>query len=232
MKAAVYAGTRNLYENMIPPLKSLLLNSDVETVYLLIEDDEFPGWLPDCVRCINVKNQPYFKEDGPNYHNGWTYMVLLKVAMHRIFPELDRILMLDVDTIVKKDISNLWDLPIDNYWLAGAIEPWKSERTHSMYINAGVMLINLRKLREDGKGDELIEALNTKHYSFCEQDCIGELCQGGILKMPSDYNVCNYTERPFKEKIIHFAAVRNWKQQPLIKQYGDLPWEAVLKGRI
>ena len=39
MKAAVYAGTRNVYEDMIPSMKSLLIHSDVNKVYFLIEDN-------------------------------------------------------------------------------------------------------------------------------------------------------------------------------------------------
>ena len=46
MKAAVYCATRNLYLDLIPAVKSLLANSDVDRVYLLIEDDAFPEELP------------------------------------------------------------------------------------------------------------------------------------------------------------------------------------------
>jgi hypothetical protein len=42
---------------MIPSMKSLLIHSDVEKIYFLIEDDEFPYELPPEVECINVKNQ-------------------------------------------------------------------------------------------------------------------------------------------------------------------------------
>ena len=66
MKAAAYTGTRNLYSGMVPAVKSLLAHSDVEKVYLLIEDDEFPYYLPDCVETVNVSNQTYFRPGGPN----------------------------------------------------------------------------------------------------------------------------------------------------------------------
>ena len=56
MRAAVYAGTRNIYENMIPSMKSLLIHSNVEKIYFLIEDDKFPYELPPEVECINVSN--------------------------------------------------------------------------------------------------------------------------------------------------------------------------------
>ena len=56
MKAAVYCGTRNVYQDMIPSMKSLLIHSDVDKIYFLIEDDEFPYPLPPEVECINVSN--------------------------------------------------------------------------------------------------------------------------------------------------------------------------------
>ena len=225
MKAACYCGTRNLYEDMIPAVKSLLKNSDVDKVYLLIEDDEFPYELPSCVECINVSNQPWFDPDGPNYGNHWTYMVLMRAALHRVFPDLDKILSLDIDTVVAKDISDVWNLPVDNYWLAGAKELHKS--SFRLYINCGVMLLNLKKLRDDGKGDELIEALNTKRYDFNEQDCIAEKCQGGILEMPSDYNANTFTVPTTTPKIMHFAAIPRWQNAPLVKVYRDMSWDEV-----
>jgi hypothetical protein len=46
MKVAVYAGTRNIYKDMLPSVKSLLIHSDVDKIYFLIEDDIFPYELP------------------------------------------------------------------------------------------------------------------------------------------------------------------------------------------
>lgn len=56
MKIAVYTGTRNIYQNMLPSIKSLLIHSDVDKIYLLIEDDIFPYELPPEVECINISN--------------------------------------------------------------------------------------------------------------------------------------------------------------------------------
>lgn len=225
MKAAVYCGTRNLYSDMIPAIKSLLSNSDVDKIYLLIEDDTFPFELPDCVECINVSNQTYFGKDSPNYRNGWTYMVLMRAALHRIFQEHDKILSLDVDTIVAKDISDIWDLPVDSFYLAGAREPHKS--SDRLYVNAGVMLLNLKRLRETGKGDEIINALNTKRYPYNEQDCINELCNGGIYKMPSDYNANDWTEPTTTPKLVHFAAIHRWQNHPLVELYRNKDWKDI-----
>ena len=228
MKTAVYAGTRNLYADMLPAVKSLLIHSDVEKIYLLIEDDAFPYALPDCVKTINVKNQQYFRPGGPNWNKKWTWMVLMRCALTKLLPPEDRVLSLDVDTIVELDISKLWDMPLDDVYFAAAREPVKS-RPDVLYCNAGVVLYNLKKLR-DGMDDRIINELNAAPYECTDQDVINLLCQGKIGLIPADYNVCDYTD-PFRlRKIIHFAAVRHWNHMPEVQKYREIPWSEIRGG--
>ena len=226
MKAAVYFGTRNLYQDMVTAAKSLIIHSDVEKIYFLIEDDKFPYDLPPRIETINVSHQSYFSQSGPNYNTHWTYMVLMRAALSKVFPNLDTILSLDVDTIVMDEVTDIWNIPLDNYYLAAVKEPVKS--TNNFFaINMGVSLFNLKKLREDGKDNEIIEALNTKKYEFNEQDCIAELCQGAIYELAPDYNINNWSdyEKAKSRKIQHFAAKSNWRNDSLVKYYARQKYE-------
>ncbi len=81
-------------------------------------------------------------------------MVLLRAAFPKIFPHLDRILTIDNDTIVRENISELWELNMKNYYIAGCIEPKKSTPNFN-YINMGVAMINLRAWRENHIDDQL-----------------------------------------------------------------------------
>ena len=220
MKAAVYAGTRNVYQDMIPSMKSLLIHSDVEKIYFLIEDDEFPYPLPPEVECINVSGQKWFNADTcPNMKNRCSYMVLLRVVFCQIFPHLDRILTIDNDTIVRGNISELWDLDLTDYYLAGCLEKHKSteERT---YINMGVAMLNLKKWREDHLDERLLDDLNTYYFEEAEQSAINYACQGHTLIIDSMYNQNNYTNKePGREKIVHYAAIKEWRTFPLIEKY-------------
>lgn len=233
-KVAVYVGTRNLYEDMLPSVKSLLINSDVDKIYLLIEDDIFPYELPDCVETINVSNQPYFKPDGPNFKLKWTYMTLMRAALPKIFPDIDVILSLDDDVIATGDVSDVWDLPIDDYYFAAAKEPRKSEGgdkfKHPLYVQMGVVLFNLKKLREDGMCDRVIEALNAYWFSIAEQDCMNLLCRGYIYPMPPEYNATDFTEKVDEPKMVHFAAKKDWTHLPLVEQYRKIPFSEIRKG--
>ena len=229
MRAAVYAGTRNVYQDMIPSMKSLLIHSNVEKIYFLIEDDEFPYPLPPEVECINVSNQKWFNTDNcPQMNNRCSYMVLLRVVFCQIFPHLDRILTIDNDTIVRENISELWDLNLNDYYIAGCVEPEKSSENNT-YINMGVAMINLKKWREDHLDEKLLQNLKTYYYEEAEQTAISEACQGHILVLDPMYNRNNYTftktgkiQNVGKEKIIHYAAVKGWQKLPLIAKYRDI----------
>lgn len=227
---AVYCGTRKLYEPMVPAVKSLLINSNVQRVYLLIEDDVFPYWLPDCVETRNVASQAYFKPDGPNYKTLFTYMTLMRMALTKEFPELDMVLSLDVDTIVRHNISGLWDTDMRDCYFAGVTDRYQPDKSYP-YINAGVMLINLKKLREDGKDDEIINALNTRWFRWNEQDCLNELCKGQILRLPGEYNASKCTTLAVFPKISHYASQIDWRYDPIYRFYDEIPWEKVLEGR-
>lgn len=225
MKAAVYTGSRNLYVDMATAVKSLLLNSDVDVVYLLIEDDEFPFNLPDCVKTINVSKQTFFPADGPNMKSGYTYFAMMRATLCFLFPELDKILSLDTDTIVDKDISDVWDIDLgDNYFAASKEEHRSYEGL--MYTNTGVSLYNLRELR-NGKAQEVIDTLNRRRYTWVEQDVFNYLCQGRILDMPSCYNVNTWTAPTDDKRILHFAGIKQYQTFPEYLKYQGIPFSDI-----
>lgn len=239
MKVAGYTGTRNLYEHMVTSIKSLLLHSNVDKIYLLIEDDEFPFELPDCVSTINVSGQKYFRQDGPNMKSHFTYMAMMRAVWALILPEHDRILSFDVDVIIDKDISELWEIELGDNYFAAVSEPDRCaggiHYFSPVYTNIGVTMYNLKKLRSDNLLQNVIMNLNYKYYSFLEQDCFNEFCQGHILKLPNMYNCTNFCSYPFTDwcddpKIIHYAGmpINRWINKPLVRKYADMPWNTVL----
>lgn len=222
MRAAVYSGTKNVYEQMLTASKSLLMHSNVEKIYFLIEDDEFPFELPPEVECRNISNQKWFPSDGPNIKKPWDYMVLIRLAYTKIFPELDTILTIDIDTIVNENVSDLWDIDLTNYYLAGVKEIITSKMYDFAYINMGVAMMNLKKIRDDGIDDKMIDAVNKYFYYRKEQDCINEFCHNNIFLLPSDYNVNCYVDPPLHEKITHYAGLSNYDDFPYFKKYKNM----------
>lgn len=227
MKNAVYTGTRNMYKDMLVSIKSLLMQVKDVRVYLLIEDDTFPYFLPDSVTCINVSDQQYFKPGTPNMQSQFTYMAMMRAALCHVFPKMDRILAMDSDLIIQSDISELWTMDLkDNYFAAVP----EKHRTHNgfVYCNMGFVMYNLDRLRE-GKADEIIDVLNRRKYTWVEQDVNNYLCQGYILELDGDYNANDWTIHTNNPKVIHYAGDKQWTKRPLVKFYEELPWPG-MKG--
>ena len=231
-RVVVYCGTYNVYMNMVASCKSLLCNTPVDKVYFLIEDDEFPYELPDIVTCINVKDQQYFPSDGPNFNNAWTYMCMIRAAFPEMFPQYDRILSLDIDIVINDNVSDLWDYDISDYYLAGVPERQRQKSSADpLYINFGVVMMNLDKLRRDGIQQQVIDGLNTKRFGCPEQDAFNRYCAGHILDLPAEFNYTTYshiTGDAIKERIIHYAGQKFWRHYKLVKQYSDLDWTEVM----
>ena len=220
MKAAAYFATKNAYIAMIPAVNSLAANADVDEIHLFVEDEEFPGKLPEQCVIHNLAGQTVFRKTGPNYTSKWTYMSMMRVMLPSFLPDLNKVLYLDIDTIVTKDISELWTLDLTGKYFAAVREPAKS-REGFTYINAGVMMMNLEQMR-DGLAEKMVDLLNKHFYACKEQDLYSELCQGKFFLLPGDYNVSDFTDKPDKEnKIIHYAAIplEKWYWDELVQRY-------------
>lgn len=220
MRTAVYNGTRKVYDQMHYAINSMLANKGADRIVVLTEDDEFPYPLNEKCRVINVSGQQWIRKDSPNYYGHWTWMVMMRACLTKILPVTDIALSMDCDTIVDGDISGLWKQDLTDHYLAACMEPGKSKQ--DPYFQMGVVLFNLKKLREDGMDDRIINELNTKAYGFPEQDCINELCKGRILEMDSKYNCNRFTKPTTDPRIIHYAAEWGWERKGLAQKYAEL----------
>lgn len=220
-KVAVYAGTRNVYHNMAVAAKSLLCHTQMDRVWFLIEDDEFPEELPDVIKTKNMSGQQWFPE-GPNTRKRWSYMSLLRLALPEILPEEDRVLWLDIDTICNKDITELFGTDLEGCCVGMAEEPIRS-RDPFRYYNAGVLLMDLAKLRE-GQAKEWIWLVNQAELTFPDQDAINILCQGRIKEISPYWNSNKWIVEVSDPGITHFAADRYYERQPLWQEYERKEW--------
>lgn len=230
-KVVCYLLTRNIYMDVVPSLKSLLKNGNVDRVYILAEDDDIGVELPGKVITKDITEwKKMLDPNGPNYGCRWSYMVMMKVLLCHILP-IDRALTLDVDTIVRGDLSPLWDIDLTDDYFAGAREPFWTMRFHRDYVNAGVLMWNLGKMR-DGTAERVLKAMNSRPFTFVEQDALNELCWDRIRVIDSAYNAGDWTEKVKSEiRIRHYMASKGlWKAEPEVRRYAEMTWEEVLRN--
>lgn len=204
----IYSLTPNLYPVLLPSIMSLLDHNEVEKIYILAMDERLPYELPEVCEVIKVDPMDYIKPDSPNIKCVWTPMCLVRLATAKIIPD-DKVLQLDVDTIINDSLEPLWNIDLTGNYFAMAKETKADYRPFGEnYYNCGVCLINLKKLREDHADDKLLEYINTKKTMCVDQDAINSL--GHIVEFPSRYNECfatGYSENP---AIVHYAAISEW----------------------
>ena len=220
----VYEATRNYYPYLRGAIASLLDHNDPEVVYVLAEDDHIDN-LPDICNVIDVSGQQWIRHDSPNWNTLYSYMVLIRVCYPEILP-CDKVLQLDVDTIVCDSLEPVWNTDLTGKWFAAVPEHKGQYRPFGdIYYNCGVVLFNLDQMRADNIMPELVTELNRYFYPFPEQDVLNgyALDADKAVALPVRYNecaCCGMTEDP---AVVHFAGEANWHSRRYIvrREYLD-----------
>lgn len=206
----VMCSTRNWYIHLKTVIYALMKHNKVDKIYLFIEDDEISYLKDERIEFINVNNLPeYITSNSPNYNTKYTKLSYLRCYFSKILKE-DKILYLDVDTLVVENIQELWDLDLEDNVIAGVHEPgeWnKYLNTYGLddtYINSGVLLMDLKKIREEKLDDSMIYLLNHNKYAFPDQDVINLVCRNRIHHLSNIYNSSETTGIVDNAKIIHY----------------------------
>jgi len=132
---------------------------------------------------------------------GWNSIVLARLILDKFLPEnIDKILYLDGDTIVRGSLKELWNTDINNYVLGASIEPTvdKTRKKNlglesKPYYNAGVLLVNLKKWREINAGKIILEYYKNHNGQLFanDQDAINGCLVDNIYTLLPKYNFYN-----------------------------------------
>lgn len=239
MNHAIYSGTRNLYEQMVWAAKSLYANSSVDVIHFLIEDDEFPFELPDFIKTYNVKDyaNTVFPAKCVNADTHFTRMAMVRCCYPELFPDIDYIVQLDIDTVCVANVDELWQLDMQDAWFAAAEEKLSGYNPYhaDAYYNVGVCVFNLAQMRKDNAQEQLVSFINTVRANCVEQDALnyyGTMYQR-IGELPTRYNenrACGYTDNP---AIVHYVGYMDWQTNPnlprreYLKLYRGKSWQEI-----
>lgn len=228
-RVAVYAGTRNVYGMMAAAAKSLLATTHMDQVYFLVEDDAFPEPLPGLIGVVNVSSgswnaKSYFDPEGPNYNSQWTWMSLVRLVLPDLLIREQRVLWLDVDTIVEQDIGEIFDRDLAGNYVAMVEEPVRSKYPFT-YHNAGVMLMDLEKLRRDGIMWKWLLLINREPFTAKDQDVINLICQGEILTLGPEWNSAGHITQNAEDPYIrHYAGSLRPSGAAAFARYEKAEW--------
>lgn len=129
----------------------------------------------------------------------WPLSAFTRLYSGELLPaELDRVLYLDCDTIIEGDLSELDAGDVKDYTFWGIKdcigEEYKKNigiGAEGLYVNAGVLLINLPRLRKISVKDRLSKymAKYEKLINYADQDVLNGAFKGAIGVLPPKFDV-------------------------------------------
>jgi len=116
--------------------------------------------------------------------------IYYKLFIPLLFPDIKRMIHLDGDTMVFKDLWDMYNLPFNNNYLLA--QPtvkhiFKDKIIKNYVINAGVILFNIEKIRQDNKDFEIFYFLFKNN--FTEQDALNYAVLPQIGYLPFKYGI-------------------------------------------
>jgi lipopolysaccharide biosynthesis glycosyltransferase len=147
------------------------------------------------------------------------------LAPRRLPPEVDKVLYLDSDIIVRSPLSSLWDIDVAGHALAAASTYYEDDAKKALGLpadtkcfNSGVMLINLRFWRQNKVPEKAISFArnNPEAVQYWDQDALNAVLAGKWVELASCWNWREWRRSPvgaeMEPAIVHFwTADKPWR---------------------
>ena len=175
-----------------------------------------------------------------DYYTGTTYY---RIFIAEMFPQYDKAIYLDSDTVVLGDISELYIQEIGNNFVGAITDETVADvpafRLYvkealgiapDNYFNAGILLMNLKKFRDEDFYSKFNSLLGKYKFSVAQdQDYLNVLCQNSVYyisrlwnKMPVPSNTVAIP------KLIHYNLTRKpWHYSDVL--YREYFWKYAQK---
>lgn len=132
----------------------------------------------------------------------FTVGTMFRLMLPEILPNLNKIIYLDADIFVNIDIKELWDIDTSDVCVAGVKDYWvenyawnpypvqKELVNRDSYINAGVLILNLTKIRSycNMKEKTLEYLIENPESNLFDQDALNVVYRNSIKTIDSKWN--------------------------------------------
>ncbi len=177
------------------------------------------------IRFIDVSCFTTYKGIFTNSDSIWK--IHFRLLFSQVLKHYEKVLYLDADMVICHDVAELYHTNLEGAMLAAARDPIalginKSkqynrcknmrkigiENIHD-YFQAGVLLMDLRKVSESGLCDRMIEYTATHDCDLADQDVLNLFCQGKVKFIDGRWNVI---VNDIAMKVIPYAPAVIWKE--------------------
>lgn len=187
------------------------------------------------IQFVDVSKQLQLIADKLSLRDYYSLSIYFRIFIPTMFPNLDKAIYLDSDTVVLADIAELFSVELgDNLAAAVPDAVVASEDVfiryadegvgvpYRRYFNSGVMLMNLAEMRRCDLEGQFVYLLNTYHFNtICpDQDYLNVICKDRVEYLDSGWNKMSVDSSPCEKlNLIHF----NMYFKPWL--YSDVPYQ-------
>jgi len=203
-----FAGDNKFAQHIAVVIASIIQNSSKNNFfnfYILTDgfNQENINKIDELKKLKNNCSITYPKIDKESFSNcylgcDWTNIATYyRLAMGSLLPSVDKALYLDADIVVIDDIAKLFSEDIEDYYAAGSDDVHCYFRGRGdegeMYANAGILLLNLKKIREDRIEEKFFEFISknngTEFMTYQDQDVINFVLNPKIKRVEAKWNM-------------------------------------------
>ena len=153
-----------------------------------------------------------------------TVQAWFRIKLPDLCKDLDKVLYLDCDTLIRGNLDELFSLDLTDKYLAGVKDVWgvskyvkRLDMKSGVYVNSGMLLFNCDYCRKEHFFDKVVDFAknNAKIIEFCDQDSINKVVDEYKLVISPKYNLMDtwwrggYYEFEGKEETEYLQAKEN-----------------------
>ena len=173
--------------------------------------------LEQCIKQVNPESKinlyditDLFMEknkDSANMENSYSPYAFLRLLADEVEELPDKVLYLDIDIVAGGDISELYNYNITDYDYGAVKDYYGRVFINPKYINSGVMLLNMKRIRENRIFEKCRHLVNTKKMMFPDQSALNKYADKKLF-LPSKFN----SQRRDRDRdvIRHFCKSIRW----------------------
>ena len=139
---------------------------------------------------------------SPNNLDRFTPYALLRVFAD-YFDLPDKVIYLDVDTVINNDLAELYNQDIEDYEVGVVRDVFIfGQRLHKTYFNSGVLLMNMKKIKQTGYLEKTRELCRTKKMLFLDQDALNYAVTSKKI-LDKKFNAIHVPRGKYDEVVVH-----------------------------
>ncbi|MBQ8380392.1 MAG: hypothetical protein IJY18_00715 [Clostridia bacterium] len=156
-------------------------------------------------------------------------------AMIRLFADElpgigDKLLYMDTDVLIKSSLAELWETDVQDYHMAGARDRYGKFFFGINYLNSGVLLFNMKKMKEDGVFKKCRILCRDKKMLLFDQHALNKYAKKKLI-LPKRFNeqkrtVGDTVIRHFSMTIslfpyLHTKSIKPWQREEVENILGE-----------